>query len=40
MGQRLFDLFDVSHSGSVGIKEFFTGLSPLCKGSDDDKLES
>eukprot|EP01095_Lingulamoeba_sp_RSL-Kostka_P011508 TRINITY_DN439_c0_g1_i1.p1 TRINITY_DN439_c0_g1~~TRINITY_DN439_c0_g1_i1.p1 ORF type:complete len:270 (-),score=116.78 TRINITY_DN439_c0_g1_i1:52-861(-) len=39
MGQRLFNLFDVNNDNVVDLKEFFTGFSMLCKGTDEDKLD-
>mmetsp|Transcript_2650 Transcript_2650/g.3541 ORF Transcript_2650/g.3541 Transcript_2650/m.3541 type:complete len:229 (+) Transcript_2650:114-800(+) len=36
---RLFSLLDINHDGTVDLQEFITGLSLLCKGSVEDKLE-
>jgi hypothetical protein len=37
--ERLFTLLDVNHDGSVDLQEFITGLSLLCKGTVEEKLE-
>jgi Ca2+-binding EF-hand superfamily protein len=36
---RLFDLLDVNQDGAVDLQEFVTGLSFLCKGTPEEKLE-
>jgi len=36
---RLFTLLDVNHDGTVDLAEFVTGLSMLCKGTVEEKLE-
>lgn len=36
---RLFHLLDVNGDGSVDLSEFVCGLSMLCKGSVEEKLE-
>eukprot|EP00727_Mastigamoeba_balamuthi_P011623 m51a1_g7083 putative calcium-binding protein (260) ;mRNA; r:10162-11479 len=38
-GDRLFDLLDTNRDGVLDLAEFVTGLSLLCKGSIDEKLE-
>ncbi|EGC30631.1 hypothetical protein DICPUDRAFT_58183 [Dictyostelium purpureum] len=38
-GDRLFDLLDTNKDGSVDLQEFISGLSILCKGSVEEKLE-
>eukprot|EP01104_Vermistella_antarctica_P008372 TRINITY_DN2087_c6_g1_i7.p1 TRINITY_DN2087_c6_g1~~TRINITY_DN2087_c6_g1_i7.p1 ORF type:complete len:306 (+),score=85.00 TRINITY_DN2087_c6_g1_i7:131-919(+) len=39
MGDRLFSMLDKNGDGVLDQKEFFGGLSVLCKGSDDEKME-
>ncbi|EGG22713.1 calcium-binding protein [Cavenderia fasciculata] len=36
---RLFDLLDINKDNTVDLQEFVGGLSMLCKGSIDEKLE-
>lgn len=36
---RLFHLLDINGDGSVDLSEFVCGLSMLCKGSVEEKLE-
>eukprot|EP01104_Vermistella_antarctica_P009865 TRINITY_DN258_c0_g1_i1.p1 TRINITY_DN258_c0_g1~~TRINITY_DN258_c0_g1_i1.p1 ORF type:complete len:225 (+),score=87.83 TRINITY_DN258_c0_g1_i1:57-731(+) len=38
-GDRLFTLLDLNSDGRVDLAEFVTGLSLLCKGSVEEKLE-
>jgi len=38
-GDRLFHLLDVNHDGTVDLQEFISGLSLLCKGTVEEKLE-
>jgi len=38
-GERLFQLLDTNQDGSVDLQEFVCGLSLLCKGSVEEKLE-
>jgi len=38
-GDRLFSLLDVNNDGTVDLNEFVCGLSMLCKGSIEEKLE-
>lgn len=37
--ERLFTLLDVNHDGTVDLQEFVSGLSLLCKGTVEEKLE-
>lgn len=36
---ELFTVFDTNHNGEVDLKEFVTGISLLCKGKPEEKLE-
>ena len=36
---RLFQLLDTNKDGRVDLREFVTGLSMLCKGTAEEKLE-
>jgi len=36
---RLFEVLDVNHDGTVDITEFISGLSFLCKGTVEEKLQ-
>jgi Ca2+-binding EF-hand superfamily protein len=36
---RLFSLLDINGDGQIDLSEFVTGLSLLCKGSVEEKLE-
>lgn len=38
MGLRLFDIFDENKDGLIDLDEFFLGLSPLCHGTQKDKI--
>lgn len=37
--ERLFTLLDVNHDGTIDLQEFVIGLSVLCKGTVEEKLE-
>jgi len=37
--ERLFSLLDTNRDGTVDLQEFVTGLSMLCKGTVEEKLE-
>jgi len=37
--ERLFTLLDVNHDGTIDLQEFVVGLSVLCKGTVEEKLE-
>jgi len=36
---RLYDLLDTNQDGVVDLQEFVSGLSLLCKGSPEEKIE-
>jgi hypothetical protein len=36
---RLFHVLDIDNSGHIDLQEFVGGLSLLCKGTADEKLE-
>jgi hypothetical protein len=38
--EQLFRVFDVNHDSNVDFKELISGLSVLCKGSNEEKLKS
>ena len=38
-GDRLFEMLDVNKDGVVDLQEFISGLSFLCKGTVEEKLE-
>ncbi|EAL70283.1 hypothetical protein ACTFIW_003916 [Dictyostelium discoideum] len=38
-GDRLFDLLDTNKDNTVDLQEFISGLSILCKGTAEEKLE-
>lgn len=38
-GERLFSLLDINKDNTVDLQEFVTGLSLLCKGTPEEKLE-
>lgn len=37
---QMFDLFDIDHNGVIDMMELMYGLSALCAGSDDEKLQT
>lgn len=37
---RIFRYFDDNHNNHVNFKELISGLSVLCKGTNDEKLRS
>ena len=39
MGHQLFECFDANGDGLLDAEEFFLGLSRLCKGTDEDRIE-
>ena len=39
MGNQLFDCFDTNNDGLLDASEFFLGLSRLCKGTDEDRID-
>ena len=39
LSQRFFQLFDTNRDGFVDLKEFVCGMSLLCKGTSEHKIE-
>jgi len=37
--ERVFDMFDLNRNNKIEFNEFAVGLSLLCKGEEDERLE-